>query len=209
MGLAEADLADKLATRYAATRDTDTFDELYHVMYSIVRRDAKRHYINTRIYGIAYEDLESIFLQCLYEEALIHKGGGLFIRNYRAKCNRELIKEINRKKAQRRYKEGLPPIYTSGLDRLENLRLSGKFIRKSLEDEIIDRLDAKKLLADFVAKAHKQYSKIILLLIDGYTNEEIAAVLGSNRYSPKIRKTVSRAKKTYRLHCEAELLKAS
>ncbi len=198
-GKFDVDEVDKLAALYAQTLDTGTFEELYKRMYPVVRMDARRHFLNVGGFGITYEDLESHLLQTVYEAALRYKGPHTqehFTTTYRGKAKQVLIDLIREKKAKKRGRE----FTTVTL-------LETKNMAYWIEDIIINRLEAKKMLEGFVTKAPKQYGNIIGLIVNGYSNKEIARVMGDDHYSPKIRKTVSRAKKTYRQYCETELSK--
>lgn len=203
---------DRLAKQYAETKDPATFDELFHRMYPIVKLDAKRYQLSTGhllTNELVYEDLESYLLQCVHDEALMYKDKEYpFVQMYRANAKQMVMRIIRQKKAKRRDNGILDVSLTVLNEDMLYQRIQDEKIVYQIEENLIDEIEAKKMLTGFVTKACEQYGKVILLLNDGYTNQEIAGQLGDDQYSPRIRKTVQRAKDSFKKYVENELRKA-
>lgn len=211
----DASKITRFANQYAKTRDPDDFDDLFRLMYPVICYDARKHAIRTNKYGVVYEDLVSIFSEVVYEEALEYKAGRInFLQAYRRRAGQRLIDFIRYKKGlcrfEARYDElDADPIKAKS--KIETHDEDGAFMgwaervedSYNMEEFVVDALDTEKMLTDFVQKAHEQYGKIIRLLTDGYTNQEIAREFGANEYTPKIRKTVQRARENFQKYVDA------
>lgn len=203
---------DRLAKQYAETQDPATFDDLFRRMYPIVKLDAKRYQLSTGhllTNELVYEDLESYLLQCVHDEALKYKDKEYpFVQMYRANAKQLVMRLMREKKAKRR-DNGIRDISLTVLNEdMLYQRVQDEKIVYRIEENLIDEIETKKMLTGFVMKANEQYGKVILLINDGYTNQEIAGLLGDDQYSPRIRKTVQRAKDSFKKYLENELRKA-
>ncbi len=208
------DLINQLALDYAQNGGKETIANLFYEMKPLIDNEATIETRKAHSYGvmIPFEDFESAFSMCLWTAVEGYNGKTDFVQRFYFFLRKRYRPDVWRQyqttgskedKDGRRYDKAR----NDSLDReiAEDLTLGESICDEvDIEDEITERQAVIKLMNEF-QKINERYHKVITLIYQGCTNDEIAKALGETSYNDKIRKLVSRSKRTFKQYLSKNL----
>lgn len=189
---------DVAAELFAATGKEEHFNELFLLLRTRLRDKSKFLEMKT---GIPREDFESLFFEAVWEATRGYSRQlGTFTQRLFFLIDqriRRTIRDARREKRSAYITVSLDkPFDEQDGDTYADLLPSGFSVENEIEGK-----EVEGAIVGF-SQNHRQHAKVVWLIANGYTNEEIAKQLGSDTYDTNIRQTVSRAKKYFKRYLE-------
>lgn len=189
---------DAAAELFSATGKEEHFNELLSHLRTRLVDKSKFLELKT---GIPREEFESLFFEAVWEAT---KGYNRQIGTFTQRLFflidqriRRTIRDARREKRTAYITVSLEkPFDEQRGDTYADLLPSGFSVENEIEGKEVERA-----IVDF-SRNYPQHAKVVWLIANGYTNEEIAKQLGSDTYDTNIRQTVSRAKKYFKRYLE-------
>ena len=189
------DIIESHALNYAKENDPEAFEEIFRMVKPRLDRRAQRSYYKYQTLQIPLDDFHSHYYESVWEATVGYDGRTRFWqRLYTLTCQKDIF-------LSRRYSSKKRA--TLGEECLDNVYYLNLVDNVTSTD--ITEIPIEKQILEGFARASERQSNIIQLLLFGCSNLEIAHVLGSNEYDTKTRKTVQRAKDSFRQFVSANM----
>lgn len=155
---------------------------------------------------IPQEDFESAYNLALWEAVKGYDGSTNFIQRFKTFINRKeadvwrsyktvINGETTYQKARNAYLDN--PINEDG-DTLGDIVLSNE-ATEGMEDTITEVSHIKNAIQSY-STVHKRYARVIKMLSEGATNQELADAFGKGKYNSTVRNIVRRARNGFEQH---------
>lgn len=194
-------LVNSLALRFAKWKKKEVFEELYEAVRPMVYHEARKAEERT---GIPREDFISLFSEDVWQAASGQAvkdfdGSSNFSQRLHTFFERSKTDAIRHRTAgRRRFKTEYlsnPVKYYEGNQ--ETTYADVIPLPYSLENEVGSSDAVKRLLAGF-RRANERDFTVIAMILEGHSKQEIANVLGSEKYDARTRQIVTRSRNAFR-----------